>query len=194
VSLHGSQVAALVNVATAHLGAGVEPARHGTAHPSVAPYQTFAASDGPLVVAVGTDRQFQALCRALGQPGLARDPRFSSNADRVERTEELATVLQSLMENDDRATWGARFEAEGVPWGPVRTVAEVFRNEPDLAVDLGDGLRGVRSPVGFSRSTLQRPTPPPQLNEGGAEVAARWLATSAREVVRRLRGSDGSRG
>ncbi|HEU67955.1 MAG TPA: CoA transferase, partial [Candidatus Acetothermia bacterium] len=69
--------AALVNQSQAFLLTGEEPRRLGTAHPHIVPYQAFPAADGPLMVAVGTDGQFQALCRALGREELAGDPRFA---------------------------------------------------------------------------------------------------------------------
>lgn len=83
VSLLSSLLSALTNQAAAHLGAGVVPRAMGNRHPSIAPYEVFEAADRPMVLAVGNDRQFRALCERLGLPGLAGDARFATNtADR----------------------------------------------------------------------------------------------------------------
>jgi crotonobetainyl-CoA:carnitine CoA-transferase CaiB-like acyl-CoA transferase len=83
VSLLGTLLASLVNQSSAFLCTGTVPQRTGNAHPSLAPYATFRAKDGELVLAVGNDRQFAALCAVLGEPALAGDPRFAHNPDRV---------------------------------------------------------------------------------------------------------------
>ena len=68
VDLLSSLLAALVNQASAYTGAGVVAQRMGNRHPSIAPYEPFACRDGELVIAVGNDRQFEALCAAVGLP------------------------------------------------------------------------------------------------------------------------------
>ena len=90
VSLMDSALAGLLNQASAHLLAGVVPGRLGNRHPSIAPYETFRASDGDFAVAVGNDAIFARLCAAIGRPELAGDARFATNAARLERREELA--------------------------------------------------------------------------------------------------------
>src|SRR5262249_50778259 len=75
------------------LTAGVSPTRMGNRHPSIAPYDTFAAADGEFVLAVGNDDQFRRLSAVLGQPGLATDGRFAANQDRVRHYDELRAVM-----------------------------------------------------------------------------------------------------
>lgn len=186
VSLEGAQAAALVNIASSVLNAGVNPPRHGTAHPNLVPYQTFDAEDAPLVIAVGNDAQFGALCRALGAEAWATDSRFSSNARRVEHREELVSAMQAILSKADRATWGARLDEAGVPWGPVRSVPEALAAHPGLAVPSGAGLRTVRSPMHLSDTPVVPPRPPPPLGRGGAERAAAWLGSSVEAVARRV--------
>ena len=77
--------AALVNQGSAYTIAGVVPQRMGNAHPSIAPYELLETGDGEIVLAVGNDRQFGALCEVLGVAELAADPRFATNGDRVEQ-------------------------------------------------------------------------------------------------------------
>ena len=186
VSLEGAQAAALVNVAASVLNAGVEPERHGTAHPNLVPYQTFATADAPMVIAVGNDAQFAALCRALDRPEWADDARFATNADRVTHRDALVSAVQGILSTATRARWGARLDAAGVPWGPVRTVPEVFAAHPGLAVASGDGLRTVRSPLHLSATPVVPPRAPPHVGEGGAALAAAWLGTTAEAIAARL--------
>ncbi len=83
VTLLGSLQSSLVNQASAFVGAGVVPGFLGNAHPSIAPYEVFRASDRTMILAVGNDAQFGRLAEALGLPDLAADPRFEVNAARV---------------------------------------------------------------------------------------------------------------
>ncbi|MCZ4150928.1 carnitine dehydratase, partial [Escherichia coli] len=83
INLLGSLLAGLTNQSSSTLTTGKSPARMGNAHPSIAPYETFAASDGVVAIAVGNDRQFAALAQHLGQPELIHDPRFGSNSARA---------------------------------------------------------------------------------------------------------------
>jgi crotonobetainyl-CoA:carnitine CoA-transferase CaiB-like acyl-CoA transferase len=83
VNLLSSLLSALVNQTSAALNTGVSPRRMGNAHPSIAPYETFTAQDGPFVIAVGNDGQFRRLVGLLGLAELAGDPRFARNENRV---------------------------------------------------------------------------------------------------------------
>src|SRR5437588_3319610 len=78
ISLLDSHLAWLANVASNYLVSGESPPRYGNTHPNIVPYQTFAASDGWIVVAVGNDRQWQRFCAAINCPDLASDPRFAT--------------------------------------------------------------------------------------------------------------------
>src|SRR5690606_23959546 len=93
LALYDAQLAWLVNAGTSYLVSGRAPARHGNAHPHIVPYQTFAAADGEIALAVGNDDQFARLCRVAGRDDLARDPRFATNAARVEHRGELVPLL-----------------------------------------------------------------------------------------------------
>ena len=86
----------LVNQASAYVGAGAVPGFMGNAHPSIAPYEVFAAADRTMIIAVGNDAQFARLADVLGQPGLSADPRFATNAARVEHREELKASSRRL--------------------------------------------------------------------------------------------------
>ncbi len=126
-------LSALTNQAAGTLATGNSPPRLGNAHPSIAPYSLYRASDRDLVIAVGNDRQFRTLVRLLGAPELADDTRFSTNAARVQHRADLDPTLHALLMADTAAHWAAVFADAGVPAGPVNTIAEAI----DLAAALG---------------------------------------------------------
>ncbi len=170
--------AALVNVAQAFLLTGEEPQRLGTAHPHIVPYQAFPAADGLLMVAVGTDAQFQALCRALGRPELAQDPRFANNPSRVQHREVLVSLLTETFRTQPRSFWIARLKEVDVPAGPVNSFAELF-GDPGL---VGRILVEVEHPTIGRYKTVAcpvslgwppSPLPPPRLGQHTPEVLAR---------------------
>ena len=97
VDLLSALLAGLVNQASAYTVAGVVPGRMGNEHPSVAPYEPLRCADQELVVAVGTDRQFAALCEVLGVPELARDPRFETNKARVANRGAMRAALEQRL-------------------------------------------------------------------------------------------------
>lgn len=105
--------------------------RLGNRHVSIVPYDTFAAADGTLVVAVGNDAQWRRFCAALGVPGLADDGRFAANAARVEHRDALRPILERLLAPRTRAAWVATLREAGVPCGSVRDVAEALA-DPQL--------------------------------------------------------------
>lgn len=171
VSLLDTQVASLVNMASAWLTAGVEPHRFGNHHPSIAPYEPLQTADGPLVVTVGNDRQFTRFVHALGLDELADDPRFATNHQRVEHRAELAEALEERLRTRTRDEWlEVLIEAE-VPAAPINTIPEVFGDPVirDRMVAEVDGLEQVRSPVRLDGEALPVDRRPPEL---GADTEA----------------------
>jgi len=178
VSLFASLLTALVNQASGYLGAGVVPRRMGNRHPSVAPYEAFAAADGEIVVAVGNDRQFDALCRALGEPALACDERFATNPARVAHLDELGAALAPRFASRTRAELADALGAAGVPCGPVNDVGAAFALAQELGLDriveLAEGVRQVASPIELDATPVRYRLPPPALGADGPALRA-WL-------------------
>ncbi|MFI1660011.1 CaiB/BaiF CoA transferase family protein [Streptomyces sp. NPDC020472] len=175
VSLLGSLLSALTNQAAAHLGAGVVPRAMGNRHPSIAPYEVFEARDRPLVLAVGNDRQFGALCERLGLPELAGDPRFATNTVRVAHREELVEALAGPLGTRTADAWFEELTAAGVPCGPINDLAAAF----DLADRLGlaprvpesaAGPGQVAHPIRLDATPPSYRTAPPRLGEHTDDV------------------------
>ena len=128
IALFDAALASLANQATNHLVAGRNPGRMGSGHPNVVPYGTlYAAQDGKhFVLAIGTDRQFTALARALGLEGLAKDPRFATNGARVQHRDALDEILHRAFGAENSATLERALAAAKVPFGPVNDLTEAF--------------------------------------------------------------------
>ena len=112
--------------ASIYLTTGATSSRVGNRHATIAPYETFAAHDGEIFLAVGNDEQFQRFCRVAGLPDLAADPRFASNPQRVTHAEVLRARIAPLLAQRRREEWLQAFAAAGVPCGAVRSVAEAM--------------------------------------------------------------------
>jgi formyl-CoA transferase/CoA:oxalate CoA-transferase len=132
VAMLDSVTALLTYQAGIVFATGQSPGRLGNRHPSIAPYDTFDALDGPIILAVGNDDQWQRFCRAAGLDAAASDPRFLTNAGRVQHGEALRSLITPVMKSRTRADWTARLVGAGVPAGPVRPVDEALA-DPQLA-------------------------------------------------------------
>ncbi len=181
MALFDCQLAMLANVGAAYLAHGEEPERYGAGHATIVPYQTFQASDGWMVVAAGNDRQFTALCeQVLELSGVADDPRFATNSNRVRNREAVAAILEPAIRSNSSAHWIARMRAAKVPCGQVRSVGEAVMSPEALARDMVrtvehatvGPVRLVGSPIKMSRTPVVEPTAPPALGQHTKEVLA----------------------
>lgn len=168
VDLMSCLLSSLVNQSSGYLLGGSIPQAMGNKHPSLVPYEVFAARDKPIVIACGNDRQFRSLVGVLGVPELADDARYGTNTARVEHREVLVPLLNELLRSADAHDWAHRMSAVGVPAGPVNNLAEAF----DYAVDQGlepiadcDGQRQVANPIRMSVTPPTYRTAPPALGD-----------------------------
>lgn len=178
LALFDCQVAWLANQGMNFLVGGAVPARHGTAHPNIAPYQAFATADGHLMLAVGNDDQFRRFCAAAGLAALADDPRFATNASRVAARDALTAIVAARLAEATTLHWLDRFDAAGVPAGPVNDLAAVFSHAQvearGLRVDQPHPHWGTVPQVANPLRRDQRPQlasrPPPALGQHSGEV------------------------
>jgi crotonobetainyl-CoA:carnitine CoA-transferase CaiB-like acyl-CoA transferase len=182
-SLVRSGLASLANQATGWLSTGIVPEPLGSGHPSIVPYGEVWKCDAgePMVLAIGTDRQFAGLCDAIGAPELASDPRFTRNADRVVHREALRAELAPRIGALPRVSLLESLSALGVPAGPVLNVAEAL-SQPEadsLVLRSGDrvGLRTVALDDGVETSVDLRP--PPDLSADAETILRDDLGLSA---------------
>ena len=132
VAMLDAQVAILENAIARFAATGVAPGPLGSRHPSITPFEAFPASDGFIVIAVGNDALFGALCHTLGCAGLARDHRFATNEDRTRNHAALKALLEETFVRDSVAKWLARLREAGIPSSPVNDVGKVL-SDPQVA-------------------------------------------------------------
>ena len=178
VSLLESLLPTLTYHATSYLLAGQIPARLGNRHPNLAPYETFEASDGHVIVGVGSESLWRSFCVVLGRPELAQDARFASNAERVRNYAALRAALAPILRSRSVADWLAALQKAGVPAGQVKSVAEALEG-PQVAARglllelehprLGRG-RYVGSPIHLEPAAPPSMRPPPLLGQHTDEV------------------------
>lgn len=174
IDLLSSLLFGLVNQASAYLNAGVVPGRLGNAHPSIAPYQTLAAADRTIALAVGNDGQFARLVAVLdadvpSEPPLGDDARFVTNPSRVQHAAALTVELERRLGTRSAAHWIERLTAIGVPCGLVNTIAEGFALAESLGLDPvvrladhGVDRLSVANPIHLSRTPVGYRSAPPR--------------------------------
>jgi len=171
VNLLSALLGALVNQGSAYTIADVVPGRMGNEHPSIAPYAPFPTAEGELVVAVGNERQFSALCQVIGAPELAEDPRFESNSLRVDNREALHAELRAPLSARPASEWSRLLTEARVPAGVVNDVrgafalAQTLGLEPTVSIPREDGsaVRLTRNPVTLSGTPATYRSAPPLL-------------------------------
>lgn len=178
VSLLDGIVSILSHQAGNFLASGVNPERLGSAHPTIAPYQAFKASDSYFVVAVGNDSLWKRFCQGLGLNELMKDTRFATNPDRVKNRDELTQILENLFLMKTSREWVELIEAAGVPCGPVLSLSEVFEDPQILHRRMVEEIQHPKAgkikvlgvPIKMSDTPASIRTPPPTLGEHSKEV------------------------
>jgi formyl-CoA transferase len=187
MSLLDTQIGWLANHGLNYLVSGDNPKRWGNAHPNLCPYQSFDASDGSMIVAVGNDRQFQSLCRVLELESIASLPEFASNSARLANRDRLVEQIQHALSRAPRDWWLAQLEAAGVPAGPINSIAQALADPHvrdrgmtfTLPHAIGWDVPQIANPIRFSRSPIQYDRAPPALGEHTDEVLATAGLSSA---------------
>ncbi len=183
VALLDSNLAFLINQGLNYLVSGTPPTRSGEWHPNLAPYQPFDVDDGRVIIAVGNNRQFAALCGWLDVPELVDDVRFAENPERNKHRVELAGLLQEQLRTKTRAQALADLPELGVPAATVNDVAQAFA-EPQVQhrggrIDLPHASAGtapaISNPLHFSETPIHYRNAPPLLGEHTAEVLRELL-------------------
>jgi crotonobetainyl-CoA:carnitine CoA-transferase CaiB-like acyl-CoA transferase len=176
VSMVDAGTAFLSYAAQSWLADGRQPARLGSAHPNLAPYQAFRAADGWFVVGVASPELWRRFCAAIERPGLADDPRFRTSAERVENRADLDRLLGDLFATRPVAHWDAAMRAHRVPAGPLASVGEAVEKarRRGQVTDLPAGAYGVlptiAAPFLFDGERATPASSAPALGEHTEEV------------------------
>jgi formyl-CoA transferase len=191
MALLDSQLAMLANQASNALVSGKDPARQGVGHPNIVPYQPFDASDQPIIIAVGNDRQFARLAAILGHPEWADDERFRTNAARVAARGELIPMISDTIATTPAAEWLESLEAAGIPAGPINSIGQALADPQAVhrgaRLTIGGGALGevpmVGSPIRLNGQRADATLPPPALGEHN-DMLRQWLDEAELEWLR----------
>ncbi len=159
---------------------GVAPRAMGSAHPLSAPYQAVECADGYINIAANTARFWEKMCNMIGAPELFADPRFKTNGDRLANLKELEAELNARFRTDSREAWLAKFEAEGIPAGPIFDILEMHQDPqtiarqmvPTLDHPVAGPVQTIGLPIKFQDTPGQVATASPLFGQHTAEVLA----------------------
>lgn len=178
MSLLDTAVSSLANVASNYLISGNVPKRLGNDHPNIVPYSTFKTMDGEIIIAVGNNRQFSALCELIGIPSFANHENFMTNEARVKNSKELTTIIENQLQLKPANHWIALFSENKIPCGPIQTMDQVFTYPQIIAREMvvnfdhpeAGNVKLVGSPLKLSRTKVKMERHPPLAGEHTVEV------------------------
>jgi len=191
VAMFDAMTGLLTQYAGRYFMTGESAGRVGNGHPAVAPYGSYPAADGDIVIANIGESFWPKIARALGRPELASDERFATNADRLRLREELDALIAAETRRRTVAEWEARFEAGDVPHAPVLTVAQVLEHPQagarGLVVDVDHArlgrMRTTGRAIGLPAHPPARPLPAPVLGEHTDVVLRELLGCTGEEIA-----------
>jgi crotonobetainyl-CoA:carnitine CoA-transferase CaiB-like acyl-CoA transferase len=178
-SLYETTLAWMTLPISAYLANGEIPTRHGSGIEQIVPYQAFETADGFMMVAAGNDNLFRRLCAALDRPGLAEDPRFRTNSDRVVNRRALIPILSDIFAAAPATEWVGRLDAAGIPNSPIQTLDQVVADAQTAALGIiqhwagSPSLSLVGLPLSFDSARPPFAKRAPRLGEDNAEIIDR---------------------
>ncbi|WP_088147829.1 CaiB/BaiF CoA transferase family protein [Achromobacter denitrificans] len=190
VSMLDSMASLLTFNAGIYFTTGNSPKRRGNTHATIAPYETFKASDGWLNIGVANDKFWQRFCGVIERPDLAGDPRYAKAVERVRLREELVPIVARIVASKPRRHWIAALSEAGVPYGDIRSVREVCEAEQltsrgmliEMAHPTAGVVKNIDSPIRFDDRNDDDHSPPPLLGEHTAQILEDLLGMSGEAV------------
>ncbi len=175
-----------------YFGTGQRPTRRGNQHPSIVPYEVFKTADAYLTVGVANNSLWERFCQALDRPELAKDPRFDTEAKRVEARALLIPLLDAIFRTRPAEEWLGRLDKGGVPAGRIKSVAEVCESahlkDRGMIVSLPHPKAGIVKvlgvPIRLEATPGRLTAPPPLLGQHTEEILTRLGGLTRTEVAR----------
>jgi CoA:oxalate CoA-transferase len=181
VAMLDCMVAILENAVARYTTTNQNPVPIGNRHPSIAPFTSVRTSDGFINVACGNDLLWHKFCEVIERPELAKDERYTSNADRCNHMDELIPVLNDTLSENTTSFWLEKLEKAHVPAGPINKIGEVL-NDPqviarNMLVELMHPVAGKvhvpGTPIKFSETNSEIVAPAPVLGEHNEEILSK---------------------
>lgn len=180
VSLFDTAMGLMSYQIESYWASGKLPQKNGSSHPSMCPYQALEAADGPMLLAVSNDSQWQRFCDAAGAPELKTDPRFATNAERVANRPETLAVVEALLKQRTGEEWMLLLGEHRVPCSPIMTLDAVLAHPQTTERDVighylspnGESRQAITVPLKFDRKDRSVGRRPPALGEDTVELLA----------------------
>jgi len=194
LSMHDCTLMLMSQLAVQFLASGEPPARVGNGHGSVVPFYVYETADQPLMVLCGNDAMFARMAEAIGRPDMATDPRYATNAARVENQAEVHEKVGAALAAENRDTWIERLGEANVPIAPIRSFPEVFSAQEvldrDMVLDIphptAGTIKALGSPLKFSDTPVVTSTAPPLLGQHTEEILSDMLELES-DAIERLK-------
>ena len=175
VSLYDAALSLLANQSMSWLLAKEETPRLGSEHPVITPYGAYRTRDGAMIIAVGSDAQFEALAKVLSTPALALDERFRLNKDRVNHRDELRAAIEEVTTTRPSDAWRRQLDAAGIPNAVVQSVGEALegsdtRSRAQIEHPTWGSVPQVMSPIRVNGEYLPPFLAPPTLGEHTRDI------------------------
>ncbi|MGC8476523.1 MAG: CaiB/BaiF CoA transferase family protein [Acetobacteraceae bacterium] len=191
IGMLDTHVAWLANQGMNYLATGENPPRLGNQHPNIVPYQVFPTADGHIVLSIGNDPTFRRFCEAFALTHLLEDPRFATNAARVENRQLVTDTLTPVMQGHPTGWWIDRLEALKIGCGPINRLAEVFADPQviargmlrEMAHDSGVPVKVIANPVRLSETPADYRHAPPLLGGQTDQVLGGLLGLDAARLA-----------
>ncbi len=191
IGMLDTHVAWLANQAMNYLATDENPARLGNQHPNIVPYQVFPTADGHIVLSIGNEPTFQRFCENFDATHLLADPRFATNAARVENRAAATEAITEVMRRHPTGWWVERLEALKIGCGPINTLKQVFADPQvqargvvvEMAHGSGAMVKTVANPVRLSETPAEYRLPPPLLGEHNEEILQDLLGMEPEELA-----------
>jgi crotonobetainyl-CoA:carnitine CoA-transferase CaiB-like acyl-CoA transferase len=194
IGMLDTHVAWLANQGMNYLATGENPPRLGNQHPNIVPYQVFPTADGHMVLSIANDPTFKRFCESFDLTHLLADPRFATNAARVQNRQFVTDTLTPVMRRHPTGWWVERLEALKIGCGPINKLSEVFADPQvkargavvEMAHGSGRTVKVIANPVRLSATPTDYRLPPPMLGEHTEEILSARLGMTA-DAIRALR-------
>jgi len=192
VNLYNTGVFLLANVASNHLISGKDSKRYGNGHPNIVPYNLFRCGEGALVISVGNDGQFRVFSELLKNSDWCENPKFSTNAARVENRKELEQFIDKALSKETAEYWYKLLQKNGIPVAVVRTVSEALSHEQTIdngmVIDLEHPTAGIVKSLGLpininGKRGRKVNLSPPLLGEHNDEIMSNFLNMTPSEIA-----------
>ena len=190
VSMFDCQLAILENATARYLLTGDVPQPMGSRHPSIAPFEAYPTKDYYIIISAGNDALWEKLCGVLGTPEYVTDPRFATNAARVENVEALYKIIHENIVTKTTAEWMETLDKAGLPVGPINTIDKVVSDPQIIARDMivevehpvAGKMKIAGNPIKLSDTPGEVKYPAPTLGQHTDEILKDLLDWSPEQI------------